>query len=171
MTALPSQNQGHPTKEASAAGLPVQVMSAATAPARTAAHPRWTDETLWRRWALRMLGVWVLLSLLLVGLRVATAAIRPELRDAQTAQQELVKQRDMLSLEVQSLSSASRITAWAEEAGMLRFADSLKRSAKLTSVGAPQEPAPPPPLKLNWQWGSGNASKQQQDAAEKAGTP
>lgn len=148
MTALPGQ---HAAAEERAAA-PAQAAPSRGAQAQV--HSRWTDEARWRRRALRLLGVWVLLSLLLVGLRVATASIRPELRAAQIAQEELVKQRDTLSLEVQSLGSAGRITAWAEEQGMLRFADSLKRSAELSGVTAPEPSAPPKPVQLNWQWSS-----------------
>lgn len=159
MTALPGQ--GQVAEEGRRVQSPAaQTMTATQAmmAAQPAARPRWADDVLWRRRALRLLGVWALLSVVLVGLRVSTAAIRPELRDAQTTQAELVKQRDALSLEVQSLGSANRISAWAEEAGMLRFADSLKRSAELSGVEAPTPPAPPPPLKLRWQWGPGPAT-------------
>lgn len=156
MTTMPGQSQVQTAQEEVSA-LPEAV---AQARPRTAAAPsRWTDERFWRRWSLRLLGAWLLLSLLLVGLRVSTASIRPELRDAVTEQQELIKQRDSLSLEVQTLGSAGRIAAWAEDAGMLRFADSLKRAAEIPGV-KPLAPAPVPgetPVSVQLQWDAGAA--------------
>lgn len=137
MTALQrqqtGQNQpsaGEPHGQASATFSPAPAQ-ASTALARPS---RWTDAGLWRRWALRLLGVWVLLSLLMVAQRVATADIRPALLEARDTHETLVEQRDTLSLEVQTLGSASRIHQWAEETGMLRFADSLKRSAEFENT-------------------------------------
>ena len=104
---------------------------------------------------MRLLGIWVLLSVALVGLRVSTAGIRPELREAVTAREELVKQRDALSLEVQTLGAASRITQWAEQAGMLRFADSVKRSAEISGVGLPEKKPDTDPVQMRMQWNAG----------------
>ncbi|GHF98240.1 hypothetical protein GCM10017783_07820 [Deinococcus piscis] len=170
MTALPGKQQTQVAEEGRMpAPIPAQQISASDAlPQRSAARSRWTDEVLWRRWALRLLAVWALLSLALVGLRIMTASIRPELREAQIAQEALVKERDTLSLEVQSLGNASRITAWAEEQGMLRFADSLKRTAKLSGVEAPKPVTPTEqPLKLGWQWG---AARTQDSGTQNSGT-
>ncbi|MFC6617397.1 hypothetical protein [Deinococcus radiophilus] len=105
------------------------------------------SEAYWRGWAIRLLSLWVLLSLLLVGLRVQTSDIRSTLLDTQEASQLLVVERDGLSMEVQTLQSASRITAWAEEQDMLRFADSLKRSAEISGVSLPSLRRP---LRRSW---------------------
>ncbi|WP_261663782.1 hypothetical protein [Deinococcus sp. Marseille-Q6407] len=181
MTALPGpgQNQGLSERGSaeSAAAAPQPAAPAQTAqPAAARAPSRWLDETLWRRWALRLLSLWVLLALLMVGLRVNTASIRPGLRDAMTAKEDLVKQRDALSTEVQSLGSAGRIARWAEEAGMLRFADSLKRSTEIQGVPTPKAPAAPSeaPLRLKLQWGQGggaNTDAEPVPAAAPSATP
>lgn len=141
MTALPGKPAIQPAE-----GLPTRSEAVVMSSARQKAQER-HSEAYWRRWAIRLLSLWVLLSLLLVSLRVQTSDIRSTLLDTQEASQLLVVERDGLSMEVQTLQSASRITAWAEEQDMLRFADSLKRSAEISGVSLPQ-PAQTPPAQL-----------------------
>ena len=121
----------------------------APAPTRRERHGvRLGDESFWRPWALRSVALWTVSMLALIGLRVATAEVRPGLREAQTEQVSLVTQRDQLALEVQGLNNVSRVRSWAEEHGMIRFADSEKRSAEVAGVAPPAPPVPAKPLTL-----------------------
>lgn len=159
MTTLPKRRQSSGSQTAPTTEritVPTQVRTQAGAYQGVSAGSRWSDTGFWRRWAMRLLGLWVLLNLALVAQRVATADIRPGLLDARETHQQLVEQRDALSLEVQSLGNAGRIRQRAEEAGMLRFADSEKRSAPFAGI------TPPPvatasestqPLHMSVQWG------------------
>lgn len=157
MTALPNQTGGAASPREPLKGEPpegqAQAAPAAVPRQQKKSASRWTDSAFWQRWAMRLLTLWAVLSLGMVGLRVATAHIRPELRQETAAGEELVKQRDALSLEVQGLHSAGRIQEWAEAAGMVRFASAAKESAEISGIQAPPVPQDPAPaVKVGVQW-------------------
>lgn len=91
-------------------------------------------ERLWRRRAMLWMAIWVALCGCLVVFRINTARVRPELLEAQQQNSELVKQRDALSLEVQTLRSPLRVHEWAKANGMTHFADSPKRTANFEAL-------------------------------------
>lgn len=97
--------------------------------------------------------VYVVLVCALVGLRYGTRDIYPTLRDLRAERSELTLKRRELDLEVQRLSSAARVRAWALENEMIPFTRSQKEVATFSalpseSLTVPQ--AEPLEVKVKW---------------------
>ncbi|WP_425148486.1 hypothetical protein [Deinococcus sp.] len=94
-------------------------------------------NAVWRARALRYLLIYLLLACVLVTLRYQTQGVYPELRRIRDERTALLRQRDDLSVAVQSLTSEQRVRAWAIQNGMVPYAQASKRTAAFE---------PPPPL-------------------------
>ncbi len=94
----------------------------------------------WRSRALRYTSLYVLLAAALLGLRYATRATYPHLRELRSNVATLQSQRDALEIEVQTLTTGPRLLEWASANGMLPYAQASKTSADI----APLPPPPPP---------------------------
>ncbi|MFC6590692.1 hypothetical protein ACFP81_00650 [Deinococcus lacus] len=114
---------------------------------------RWArSEAMWRRRAVRLLLTYLALNLALLGLRSQTDYVRPGLLAARESEAGLTALRDRLDLEVQALSSVTRVRTWAQENGMRRFAELPKYSAEIGGVAAPAVPVPAPKLEIQTEW-------------------
>ena len=106
----------------------------------------------WQARAVRYVSIYLLLALALVGARFATQDVRPNLREAQDREGELLIQRDELEVEVQRLSSKARIRDWAVQNGLRPFAEAPKTTQPLTGVPAPLPAPVRTTLEVNTEW-------------------
>lgn len=107
----------------------------------------------WQRRALRYLALFTLLVLVLVGMRMATYSVRPQLRDLQKLEADLLAQKDQLEIEVQVATTPQRIARWAESNGMTPFAVMPKQAQPKLSTHSAQPPVlPQPAVKLSTDW-------------------
>ena len=124
--------------------------------------PLQASLSLWRSRALRYAGLYVLLSVALLGLRYAGQHAYPQLRDLRLSVAELQAQRDQLELQVQTLTTGPRVLTWATDQGMVPYAQTKKTSAEILPLPTPAPNAPPsavPPtpdsdsrLEVNIRW-------------------
>lgn len=91
----------------------------------------------WRARAIRYVGLYLLLALALVMARYLTQDVRPTLRAAQEREATLTTQRDELELRVQALGNPQRISDWALQNGMRRFAEVPKTTETIKGIPAP----------------------------------
>lgn len=91
----------------------------------------------WQARAIRYVVIYLLLALALVGARLWTQDVRPDLRAAQAREAALTTERDELELRVQALSTPQRVREWALSNGMRRYAEMPKTRAALSGVAAP----------------------------------
>lgn len=117
---------------------------------------RWTFDTTpvtWQRRTLRYLAIYLALALLLVGARYLSQDVRPDLRAAQLREEDLIRQRDDLTVRVQAATTPQKVQTWALENGMQRFAESRKA---VHDLGTPAAALPPadlaPILEVKTQW-------------------
>ena len=103
------------------------------------AHVDAALTALWRARALRYLLVYLLLACVLVTLRYQTQHIYPDLHSLRDQRTELQRQRDELSLTVQTLTSEQRIREWAIANGMVPYAQATKQTQPFSA--APKLPA------------------------------
>lgn len=106
----------------------------------------------WQARAIRYVGIYLLLTLTLVGARLWTQDVRPELRAAQAREAALTTERDELELRVQTLSTPQRVREWAFENGMRRFAEVPKTTAALSGVSAPPPADAQTTLEVSTEW-------------------
>lgn len=115
-----------------------------------------TTTATWQRRTLRYLTIYLLLAAALVTVRYFTQHIRPELREVQTREAELISQRDELEIRVQAATTPQRVQEWALQSGMQRFAERAG-SATRSDLGA-EIPDPSPSntpnttIEVNTQW-------------------
>ncbi|WP_420597139.1 hypothetical protein [Deinococcus sp.] len=98
--------------------------------------PLQASLSLWRARALRYAGLYVLLSVALLGLRYAGQHAYPQLRDLRSSVAELQAQRDQLELQVQTLTTGPRVLTWATDQGMVPYAQTKKTSAEILPLPA-----------------------------------
>ncbi|MFB9994145.1 hypothetical protein ACFFLM_19490 [Deinococcus oregonensis] len=104
-----------------------------------------TSAATWRGRAMRYVLIYVLLALVLVGVRYATHEVRVNLRAAADREKVLIAQRDSLEVQVQALTTPQRIREWAFSQGMRRFAEVNKVTADLPTIPLPANLSPSPP--------------------------
>jgi len=108
-----------------------------------------TSPERWRARALRYVLIYLLLACALVALRYQTRDIYPRLRELRAEREGLQRERDALSVEVQTLSSEQRVRAWALANGLRTYAQSPKQTLAFPPpLPAPQLPPAPPPTFL-----------------------
>lgn len=105
-----------------------------------------TSAATWRGRAMRYVLIYVLLALVLVGVRYATQDVRVQLRAAADREADLLSLRDDLEIQVQALTTPQRIREWAFAQGMRRFAEAEpKLTADIPTLPLPANlPASPP---------------------------
>lgn len=106
----------------------------------------------WRARAIRYVLIYLLLALALVAARYLTQDVRPTLREAQKREAALTTRRDELELRVQALGNPQRISDWALQNGMRRFAEAVKTSAPITGIPAPKPLQPHTTLEVTTEW-------------------
>lgn len=106
----------------------------------------------WRARAIRYVVIYLLLALTLVVARFLTQDVRPTLRAAQGREVVLTTRRDELELRVQALGNPQRVSDWALQNGMRRFAGAPKTSAVITGVPAPASLRPHTTLEVTTEW-------------------
>lgn len=120
-----------------------------------------TNAATWRGRAMRYVLIYLLLTLVLVGMRYATQNVRVELRAAAAREEELIVVRDELEVRVQALTTPQRIREWAFSQGMRRFAETPKvradmpvfvLPARLNAPGSAAASAPQTRLEVRTQW-------------------
>ncbi|WP_309573118.1 hypothetical protein [Deinococcus sp.] len=115
-----------------------------------------TSAVTWRGRALRYLLIYLLLLLSLVTARYVTRDVRPTLVDITKREEALSKEREVLALEVQSLSNVQRVRDWAFAHGMHRFAEATKTTETFPAARATPAPAvpvsPSRTVEVNTQW-------------------
>lgn len=105
-----------------------------------------TSAATWRGRAMRYVLIYVLLALVLVGVRYATHDVRVNLRAAADREKVLIAQRDALEVQVQALTTPQRIREWAFAQGMRRFAEAEpKLSADIPAFPLPANLTSSPP--------------------------
>lgn len=104
-----------------------------------------TSAATWRGRAMRYVLIYVLLALVLVGVRYATQDVRVNLRAAADREQGLIAQRDSLELQVQALTTPQRIREWAFSQDMRRFAETVKVTADIPAFPLPANLSSSPP--------------------------
>lgn len=105
---------------------------------RTAALPKPriqinTDAALWRGRAMRYMLIYLLVAIALITTRHFTQDIRPTLRNLETQEGLLIKQRNELELEYQSKITPQKVKKWAREHNMVPFADTDKETQTFDS--------------------------------------
>jgi hypothetical protein len=117
---------------------------------------RWAFDTTpvtWQRRTLRYLAIYLALALLLVGARYLSQDVRPDLRAAQLREEELIKERDDLTVRVQAATTPQKVQSWALDNGMQRFAESRKAVRDLGAAAAvPPLADSTPVLEVKTQW-------------------
>ncbi|THF71938.1 hypothetical protein E7T06_00810 [Deinococcus sp. Arct2-2] len=105
-----------------------------------------TSAPTWRGRAMRYVLIYMVLALVLVGVRYATHDVRVNLRAAADREKVLIAQRDTLEVQVQTLTTPQRIREWAFTQGMRRFAEAEpKMNADIPTIPLPANlPASPP---------------------------
>lgn len=115
-----------------------------------------TSASTWRGRALRYLLIYLLLLVALVTVRYLTRDVRATLVEAGKREQALSREREVLALDVQSLSNVQRIRDWAFANGMHRFAEATKTSQTIPAPRAIPTPAvptsPPRRVEVKTQW-------------------
>ncbi|WP_045233528.1 hypothetical protein [Deinococcus pimensis] len=99
------------------------------------------SHDVWRARALRYTLIYLLLALVLVGLRFGARDIRPELLDLREERTILTRDKQALELDVQAATSTARVREWALANGMTPFSRASKATAAFEVLPAP--PAPP----------------------------
>lgn len=94
---------------------------------------------------MRYVLIYVLLALVLVGVRYVTHDVRVQLRAAADREEVLIAQRDTLEVQVQALTTPQRIREWAFAEGMRRFAEAPKVTADLPTIPLPPTLTSSPP--------------------------
>lgn len=115
-----------------------------------------TTTATWQRRTLRYLTIYLLLALALVTARYFTQHIRPQLREVQQQEANLLSQRDELEIRVQAATTPQKVQEWALQSGMQRFAERAA-SASTRDLGAgetePQyTPSSSNAIEVNTQW-------------------
>lgn len=122
---------------------------------------RWqidTSVTTWQRRALRYLAIYLLLALALVTSRYLTRHVRPNLREAQTQETQLLSQKDQLEIAVQVATTPQKVQEWALSQGMEPFAESSKtvkdfgQDSGRGLAAPPVSPSSSAPLEVRTQW-------------------
>jgi hypothetical protein len=108
-----------------------------------------TSGATWRGRAMRYVLIYVLLALVLVGVRYVTHDVRVQLRAAADREEVLIAQRDTLEVQVQALTTPQRIREWAFAQGMRRFAEAPKVTADLPTIPLPASLSSSPPDSSN----------------------
>ncbi|MDB5045230.1 MAG: hypothetical protein JWQ08_1280 [Deinococcus sp.] len=104
-----------------------------------------TSGATWRGRAMRYVLIYLVLAMVLVGVRYATQNVRADLLTAGSREKELIAQRDSLEVQVQALTTPQRVREWAFAQGMRRFAETVKVTADIPTVPLPaQLPSSPP---------------------------
>lgn len=112
-----------------------------------------TSGDVWQRRAVRYLLLYSLLALVLLGIRSATYSVRPQLRQLQALEAELLTQKDRLEIEVQVATTPQRIAEWAESQGMKAFALMPKTPQPELSRGSVSPPVlPSPVVEVSTEW-------------------
>lgn len=107
---------------------------------------------LWQARAMRYMGIYLLLSVAVLGLRYATRDTYPQLRELRREVSELQTQRDTLELEVQQLTTGPRILNWAKQSGMIPYAQARKQSQGFQPLPAPPTPMPSTQMDMSTRW-------------------
>ncbi|ANE44891.1 hypothetical protein [Deinococcus puniceus] len=105
-----------------------------------------TSAVTWRGRAMRYVLIYLMLALVLVGLRYATQDVRVNLRATTDREAELLTVRDGLEVQVQALTTPQRVREWAFAQSMRRFAEAEpKVTADIPLVPLPAGLPPSPP--------------------------
>lgn len=104
-----------------------------------------TSAATWRGRAMRYVLIYVVLALVLVGVRYATQDVRANLLKVGDREKVLITQRDNLEVQLQMLTTPQRIREWAFAQGMRRFAEAPKVTAAIPALPLPANlPLSPP---------------------------
>lgn len=107
----------------------------------------------WRSRTLRWLLIYLVLTGLTVTTRYLTRDVRPTLRTTEAREVALLAERDRLQIEVQRLTTYGRVQNWAQQNGMVPFAEADKVGRDLgTPATAAPLPSPEQRLKVNTEW-------------------
>lgn len=116
----------------------------------TAADTAMHDQ--WRARALRYTLIYLLLGLVLSGLRFGARDIRPELLELRDQRATLTRDKQALELDLQTATSTARIREWAMTNDMIPFSRARTSTGTFEPLPAPPALPLPRPLEVTTVW-------------------